>query len=256
MLHRSIIAAAAGRWRDFSALRLNGVDQLAYRHNPDYHTASAGSWIGWVRFPALVPGPGNGNYPIITMYDADSNGTQTVHFCLRKNSNYADGNQHFDVVHIPTNGGTHYAWSHPKAIAANTWYQVYFGADGSGARVVVDADFQPRYTWGAHLAWTSSKWYGNVAGTNHDLAFGAVYRNGAPVTYGQCDLNNLIYCNRVLTNAEITEHYNAGMGGDPRRLSYWANVVDVYPFEMALNDAKGGEPLTGVNISGSNYITP
>lgn len=236
-------------YRDDKAIRYDGSTELAYRNNPEYGNDAAGSWIGWVRFPALPYDSAMWSFLSLVK---SSTGSKKLFLTIRGAT--GDDPRRLQVQYSDT-GVTGISY-HPTGVTANQWHQFCFAADASEVKLVLNNDFSTLVAAGSNPLWAAGQWYGGISGSSPIMTFGAARIGGSRLYHTRCHLNNLIYCNRVLTNSEITEHYNAGRHAHPWNLSFGSAITHRYDFENDLTDAVGGETLTGVSLDASNYIAP
>lgn len=260
MLHQQIFGLK--RYTDSYALRFNGTDESASLANPSWHRASTGTILIRVSLPAVLGA--NGAIPILSLADTGAGRNRQFYLSARRQSNFGDTATRFDLL-VQDDGSALKGSANvvgtvadPTALSASTWYTVAF--DSNGKIWVNGSNGTPMYWRESPLYWgTGSRtgWFSFLTGSStadHTLYLA---RNASGSTYGPCDLNNLTYINRVLTGAEHSEAHSAMVAKKGMQYcSFGADVVNLWPFERTLKDIKAGEDLTGVNITGSNYVTP
>lgn len=225
---------------DNFAVRFNGTSQYAWRANPEYKSWTAGAIGMWVRFPALLASDG-----VLRIFSIRGTGTGSEYWTLslrRNASGYGNTNCYIDIAVYDGGTAARVTRSNNTPIAANTWYHI--GA-GSGGNLLVNAG-------GSLINWSSPNWTGQWFGaqgyTTPNAAFGADRVGTVASIFGRVDINNVIIPDRAITGTEWMEHYNAGMAGDPRRLSFASAIKHGYGMESSPRDDYGvgaaNEPLT------------
>lgn len=240
---------------DEKALQLNGVDQFVRRDDPDYKSASAGSWAFDLTLLSLLPGAGA--QMLIRVADRDAptttNGKQ-IAINVRQRANLIGGvtKGYIDITDIG-DGVTIKARNGQTSLVVGTRYRVYVGSAG---KIYINGVEESYQNWRNAGIPDTTGWYNAISAANKSMSMGAGYTAGAGSNYGNIRLNNVHQINRVLTPAEITEDYNGGIAFSWRKRSYASAIKHAYEFEGDLTDEAGSETLTGTNIGPSNYVTP
>ena len=234
-------------WVNTKAILFNGSNQLAYKDNPDYHTAMAGCWAFDVTMMRTMTTDGGDQ--VITMGVTDAGNNARFLFSVRRIAEWGTS-MYFELSNRPTNTGTvRVGGATGLAVVNGTTYRVVFGSAG---KLYINGTEYTLVSRGGHNLPTA-EWYGNMTGSNHTVAFGGLRRAGTNSTFGNVKMDNIHYINRVLTPTEVAEDYSKRALQWSTR-SYAADIKHVYEFENNLNDSVGSETFTGAGSP--TYVTP
>lgn len=240
---------------DEKALQLNGVDQFVRRDDPDYKSASAGSWCFDLTVLSLLPG--QGAQPLIRVANRDATTTtygKRIYINVRQHANLIGGvtKGYIDITDT-SDGVTVLSRSGKTSLVVGTRYRVYVDSAG---KICVDGVEEAYQNWRNGGIPQTTGWYNAISAANKSMSMGAEYTAGSGSNFGNIRLNNVHQINRVLTPAEITEDYHGGVAFSWRKRSYASAIKHPYAFEGDLTDEAGSETLTGTNIGPSNYVAP
>ena len=241
-------------FRNTLCAEFNGTDEYAYADDPSFAGDTAGSFVGWVRLSTLLGA--NGNKTIIAM--GMNSGADNSYISLRQFRSAATSNQNrINVAERITNGGTLNAPYGSTALAASTRYHVALLSYGSEYTIRLNNTLQ------SLTGTNNGNWFGDLPGGSKRFAMGCGWAINTPFSHADCRLDEWLYVGgRALTNAEVTEHYNAGVPVNPHRLSFrgdidsWWRFGDSRDSATTVFDEIGSNHLTLVNMDASNYVAP
>lgn len=222
------------------ALRLDGVSQLAYRNNPSFRGNTAGAISMWVRVNALLPSTGVAD--IISCSNSASGATETLVFGLRRHPGFPDPSATYIGLTQYAQGSSGLlgmAYAPTPASTGGVDHYVF----GSSGKVYLNSVLQSTIRPAGSAPGTV--WFGDISGSNRDLAIGGRRIGGTPGMFSQVDVLEVLYLpNRVFTGTEVSEIHGKGMGADFESLSMYSELAMVLPFDGDANDIKGSNHFT------------
>jgi len=247
---------------DLKAAQTNGIDEYMYKSAPSFQTDTAGAFSFWYRPTTVFAAPG---FNVMVGFGNASGAANTAAFFieLRRNSGGTIVNS-IGILTRRTNGGAFSATSaNGLSLVAGSLYHIVVQSNGTAWDIRVNDTTPTTFNWQTGDGTNPGHWLGDIVLANPRLSFGARTFNSGVDSYADCKINECIYVNRVLTNAEITALYNAGTPRNPHRittlgsdLKSWWRFGDSRDDATTVYDEIGSNNLTLVNMDASNYVTP
>jgi hypothetical protein len=229
----------------------NGTDEYAQRNDPSFETNTAGSVSVWLR-PDTTPA--NGTNQSFFGYGINAASNAAFHLALRGVS----GTIRLSLQSRLTNNGTVSRIVGDTAISTGGWVHVVAQGSGSAWTLYVNGVAQ---TITVESGSNNGRWIGSHSpGSSNNMTWGANWVSNAVVNYFDGRMNEAVMCNRILTAAEVTEIYNAGVTSNPNRLTFRSNIVCWLRFGDSRDNATtlfcevGADDFTLVNMDASNYV--
>ena len=251
---------ASARFLDQYAIQFNGTNQYAYKAAPSFQANTAGAFSFWYR-PTSVRAS-DGIYALIALGNASgaaNNATFTIG--LRRAAGPGVPNS-IEVFTRRTNGGAFSATAASGlTLTAGALYHVVVQGNGTAWDIRVNDTTPTTRNWqtgdGVNPGW----WLGNITLSTPRLSIGARVFNSTVDNYAPCELNEVYYVNRLLTNTEITGLYKGGVTGNPLRIVPQADMKLILRCGDSQDDATTMYDRSGLGnnftlVNSPSYVTP
>lgn len=251
---------ASARFLDQYAIQFNGTNQYAYKAAPSFQANTAGAFSFWYR-PTSVRAS-DGIYALIALGNASGAANNATFIIgLRR----AAGPGIFNSIEVftrRTNGGAFSATvASGLTLTAGTLYHVVVQSNGSAWDIRVNDTTPTKTNWQTSDGVNPGFWLGNITLSTPRLSIGARVFNSTVDNYAPCELNEVYYVNRLLTNTEITGLYKGGVTGNPLRIVPQADLKLITRCGDAPDDAttmydESGNSNNFTLVNSPSYVTP
>lgn len=234
-------------FKNDQAAAFNGTNQYAYIDNPSFIGDTQGAFLFRVRQAVALSS--QAAEVILSVRDSNIANNQLLNISQRyRTLGPVEG---LDITTRRTNGGGVSGTVGNTPFVANTWMSGVVQSNGTAWSIYFDAVAQTLTDWTTVDGANPGHWLGDIAGATKRLQFSITSMD---TVWTNQRLNQVLYVNRPLTGAEVTEWHNGGDMLNPNRLSFRPDIVSWWqmgePPDVAATtifDRIGSNHLTTVN---------
>jgi hypothetical protein len=200
-------------WSNTKAMKTNGVDQLAYIDNPTFRADTAGAFSFWYKPTTLLSSTGRKGIIAVGQKSATAG---FFWITQRRNASTSPANTPLLEVgfRAATAGTVDLITANGTLVAGRREHWVV-QSSGSAITIYRNGVLQTLNVWSGT---NTGKWMGGLSEASHRLTIGSEFVSNASINYGDQEIDEVQYFNRVLTGSEITELYNLGSPVNVRKL--------------------------------------